>query len=418
MTAPNEEWDAPHAAVEEAPETAHADDLDTLLRPRLTRRARLLRAGALLALVAVISAGLFLHVESVGTASIVPVPSPSPAVTPAPPILILSNVNYGTLTVNGYTLAGPPAIFRPRAGQNTLTLLAEPFEPTICIFSWPKFLPVSGNCSYASGAPKTEVLDHHSFSIEREVIIVVRGNQLSSSACARVQRTVSAGLAAARAETQVPVGQYIATGTDSNGIPNTMRATTPLVARLVAALPLPAQAYGAPCITLNEGNPWEPNAMPTKQEHHWIAQFYAALSMVFATPSGREVARTHDYHASLTVDLIASAGGDWTLADPAPFDIQLAQSLCDAGGQDIVSAVKGLNPGAELGWSSTSAEGMQGIQGCRLEVNTNDTDGQPGTPAVFVWRFGALLAANDAARKLLPAAPTAPKDEIAAVPRQ
>src|SRR5579885_3376422 len=149
MPPSDDEWAEENRPAEaEAPEAAQPDELEALLRPRLTRRARLLRAGALLGLVALVAAGLFWRVGSAGISFVAA--TPVPAATPIPQMLISSNINFGTLTVNGRTVAGPPAVFRPRPGENTITLTAAPFAPKTCAFSWPSFSSFSGDCSYGN----------------------------------------------------------------------------------------------------------------------------------------------------------------------------------------------------------------------------------------------------------------------------
>jgi hypothetical protein len=82
--------------------------LNELVRPRLTRRARLLRGGALAALVLAVAVGIVWNVNG-HTGSTPPV-----ATTELPVLLVTSSVTYGTLSLNGGANRGaagrrPPA---------------------------------------------------------------------------------------------------------------------------------------------------------------------------------------------------------------------------------------------------------------------------------------------------------------------
>lgn len=430
MTSPEGEGAEDGLDASPAAHTAQMDDLDTLMRPRLTRRARLLRAGALIALIAVVAAGLAWRVsgESLPFSAAIATAIPSPTVGVVPLLLITSNVNYGTLTINGRRVAGTVAVFRPRRGQNTITLTAEPFAPTTCTFSWPGFSRSSGPCSYGDGSPQDVTVGGEHYSVSYNLDISMRGDQLSAEECARVKDAVSSALDATRPAIAVPTGQYIATGAYRDGLAVVQRTEQRLVARLAAALP--AAMGSTPCAEFGETGWSNPEPLQRLQGRHWLTQVSPELRMRFSTPSpsGREVAHTHDYVSSLTMDLVYTPTGGWSAAahasppqnDPweiVPLGEQMAQSLCDAGGQDLQDALRHAHQDRSFNsGSSSSPPGMRGIHGCRMAVsNTNELSN--ASPA-FLWRFGVLLAANTAAHKLLPGVPMAPKDELAAVPEQ
>src|SRR5260370_13821119 len=111
-------------------------DVEEMLRRRVPAQMRVGQAVALLVMIAVV-AGLVMH-------SLPVAPGRSQAgmatATPVPlgPILLLSNISFGTVTLNGASLAGsPPLVTTFRRGLNTLTLTAPHFRPRTCHVQWP-----------------------------------------------------------------------------------------------------------------------------------------------------------------------------------------------------------------------------------------------------------------------------------------
>jgi hypothetical protein len=156
-----------------APATSDAGvvDLDEALRPRVSPHQRAMQAGAVLLVVAAIVA-LLLHgigPSPSGTASVFSTPTPAP-----PTVIIMSSVNFGTVTVNGQRLKGaPPLVTRAiHQGNNVVTLNAPPFRSRTCHFLYPSDQPSSEpGCSgdSISGSP----MDVNGVSVTASTILSV-----------------------------------------------------------------------------------------------------------------------------------------------------------------------------------------------------------------------------------------------------
>src|SRR5260370_18531125 len=130
-------------------------NLEEILQRRVPRRVRVAQGLGLLC-VAVLAAALIGHCLSAALNQARGIASTS---TPAPfgPVLVLSNVSYGALTLNGAPLARPPPVLVTfRRGVNTLTQTAPPFRPITCQIQWPTF-GFQGVCDVApplAGTPR------------------------------------------------------------------------------------------------------------------------------------------------------------------------------------------------------------------------------------------------------------------------
>jgi hypothetical protein len=107
--------------------------------------------------------------------------------------------------------------------------------------------------------------------------------------------------------------------------------------------------------------------------------------------------------------LVYTADAGWSRSPQTPFDAPTVVRTfggldCSTGAQILQQDLQGKNLAA------TMYPG-QGVNGCQISLSANENPAQ-GT---FLWRFGVLLAADDAAHQLLPNLPIASRVEITAV---
>lgn len=224
----------PHLAgwMPDPPE--HADtNLDDVLRRRVPVRIRVAQTVALLIVIAV-AAGLVVH-----NLLVAPGHSQAGIATPTPiplgPILLLSNVSYGTMTLNGAPLAGsPPLVATFRRGPNTLTLTAPPFRPRTCHIQWPD-RQTDGDCDLSTGVTQLHYVGGLPVAPVLTVILPVHLEDLPTAAQTQALANVTGALQHIPPQTRVPAGDYIATGQEASGAIVSRRAAEPLQAELLAA---------------------------------------------------------------------------------------------------------------------------------------------------------------------------------------
>ncbi len=390
----------------------HGDGLDELLRSRLSRRAQLLRAGLLAALVALVAGGLLWRTVGFGAhAPTAQVPIPTLPVAPAG-LRIISNVGFGSVTVNGRNVGALPAVAELRPGQNTVTLSAPPFRPRTCVITW----PFGGTNDLACAVnmlsePQSVMARGQRIYLGGELAIQIAGVDLATERCAQalgnVQRTLDATVLA----TTVPAGQHIATGgVSAEGVPASRTAPTNLRARLTVH----AQAFdGRPCTSLQYGGIAQPYYAVPSPERAWAVNVPVLEQMAFVQADGKVIGHTApiEGQVGLILDVPQVEGGDWRLVtiDPS-LDNQIAGNLCSGGVKMLTNVFSLAHPTVSWGIGSSSDGGLEG---CQLELDTIANGVE--TDRSYLWRFGVLLATDTAAHQLLPMLPIASAAELAAV---
>lgn len=391
----------------------HGDGLDDLLRPRLSQQARLLRAGVLVALVVVVASGLLWR--STGF-SVLPstTPGPTPTFPPGPPgVRILSNIGFGSVSVNGQKLGTLPALAVLRPGSNTIILDAPPFRAHTCTLTWPFSESSDLACILnAFSEPQTAVSRGQHILLGGELDIEVVGADLPTDQCARVLGIVEQALGATVLTTTVPAGGHIATGVESpEGIPVSRVAPANSQARLVVH----AEAFaGRPCTSLLYGGVAQPYYAVPPPARSWSANVPILEQMTFVQADGNVLGRTPMMEGSIGVilDVPNASDAEWHLVttDP-PLSSQLTGNLCSGGVQTLSNVFNLTHPGESWG-IGPSSDG--GLEGCQLELDTYA--GSVETITHYLWRFGVLLAEEAAAHKILPQLPVASAGELAAFP--
>jgi hypothetical protein len=218
----------PPGSAPPQPGDAGVVDLDEVARLRVSPRGRAIQTGAVVALVVVI-VGVLLHgigPSQPGTGPVFSTPTLAP-----PTVIIMSSVNFGTVTVNDQTLKGSPPLVAHaiHQGDNVVTLNAPPFRSRTCHFLYPSDQPSSKpGCSGGSisGSP----MDVNGVSVTASTILSVdlSSTDLPPDLAASAAGVVTQAIAAVQLRTVVPAGQYYATGIDSQGHIAARRAATPL----------------------------------------------------------------------------------------------------------------------------------------------------------------------------------------------
>lgn len=402
------------AAVDELP----ADTLDTMLDDVLARRTsprrRAVRTVGVVALV-VVAAGMLVRSFSSSAAMTAAAPARAAA---TPPVVLAANVNYGTLTLNGKRLGGPPPqVITPRDGENEVTLDAAPFPLLTCHFRAPLMLAradptsMNGPCSLISASGGDAPGE-----VQVTIAFTLTGDELPPDLRASALTAIAQRMADIRQTVTVPVGDYYATGRTTQGSIISKRATTFLSATLGIApspsQPGDAQPSGPPCavLALACAQPIMPDtSLSFLSGPVWSIEAWPSLIWSFADSSGAQVgSAAYQLAGPLGVYLAYDGAAGWCVGDYsfAPGGPPVYQpDVCGAGFAELGREAQLFGLDTSGGSGVTSADGL----GCAIAA-MKDTMRQ----GVFLWRFGVLLAADTQGHKLLPALPLAPPAEAAA----
>lgn len=386
-------------------------ELDDVLRRHSPRR----RAAGLgvLGVTALLAAALVMH-TAVG-ARLAFVRAPVAPIQRPIGVALLSNIAFGTLTLNGRRLGAPPQVAELRSGTNDITLTAPPFAPRQCRVAWPSLAVLGGRCTVTVGifyVPETSA----ALDVEYGIMFDYDGGDLPPSAAASARATLYAAIGAVRLQTLVPSGQRIAAAWTPHASATIASAsvTQPVRAQLSFALATgnmndcPASLCAGPEFIPGFYDR-EPLGGPT-----WMLSVSVTYTWRFVTSSGATMASvTYPTDAQANIALVPDGDGDggWHVWQPATPGTNgepqaaLAGTVCD-----WASVFRVALPGVP----SPPFVGTQvgpGIEGCAFDLQTLD-----GTSTgMLVWRFGVLLAANDQAHATFPALPLASSEEVRAV---
>lgn len=406
-------------------------ELDTLLQPRQSARRRFVQAGSIILAVLLVVvffiyphwAGGFGHDATL----------PSQSTTPDVPIVLLSNVTYGLLTVNGKRLNdSPPAIAYLHAGKNTIDLKTPPFLPQHCDITWPE-QQVTGSICQINRDP--QVITVRGRSVQPIFLVEIRltAAQLPPDARDSALHLVGdalTGLSETSARL-VPAGQYFATGNLPESKVQLHQLPETIVAKPVTGAPL-TPPFGSAldgssldCANLGCASSLRPPDITLIQQalgssNVWEVGSDVSLRLDFSTTEGASRGSiVLSEREGVTLFLTYSPDGGWnTIMGSAVGDkgfptlaSRLDLSLCDAGStwmQHLAQPALSAN-------TSSSMEMFtgHGLQGCELQLDMQQGNGTQA--ARFLWRFGALLSENATAHQLVPSIPMAPSDEIAAL---
>jgi hypothetical protein len=399
-------------------------------RPGISARRRAAQVCAVLAVVLLV-VGLLLH--SIGPAH-PGTTSVSATATPVPPtVVIASNVNFGTLTVNGHALKGPPPVVTRlfHDGENAVTLSAPPFQPQTCSMWWVGGQVTSGAGTCFFGTGSTYRIAGALVTPDFDVTLPVDGSDLPPDLLASAARVVAQALGTVQLRTTVPAGQYYATGLDQQGHIASRRAATALAATVLFSLP--AHGTSSVCGTAELCGVALPPGLPVPAgQRIWSVRSDLTVTWRYQAPSGSVMGVTvapglpsegpgpfFQVFLAYTADTTGASEGSWSVVTaPAPTAVQgavtpslpdqLAQMLCEVG----TELVGWLAQTHGTGGYGISALQDRGVEGCAIQLSQGASTAAQGT---FLWRFGVLLAVDQGAHTRAPWLPMAPPAEVAAV---
>ncbi len=372
-------------------------ELETLLTRRPSWRKRLMQMTLALAVV----------VFAVATLHGVILPSSAPSSAPGPakvPITLLSNVNFGTLTLNGTRLNAPPplTISMPVKGTTTITLTAPPFRPYTCRFT-NLTAPTDDSIHCRLGIEeKTTPINDGTPPGGFTVGIFLTPDDLPANQQSQALEAMSLPLSAPQ-QTTVHPGEYIATSyLRPRGITSQRAATSLLASASFEPSQLPGPPFGPYC---GVGIcPWSGFLAEATTIHQraWSLFFTESLHWQMSDAAGRVRATVNIPSSDIVgVLLTDNAGAGWQIAQINTILGTLRDTTCQAGISTLWFTMNG---------GDVTVLHDQGVEGCELRGQINGVD-----QGRYVWRFGVLLAADASAHFNQPTLPVAPESEIAAV---
>jgi hypothetical protein len=390
---------------------------------RLSRRARLRRTvvttGAVALAVAILAATLPNAGATLRAALGIPTPVPTaPLPIGAGTFLIEDTVPWGTLLVDGHPArfvppepvalagSGPTApTFVLGRGRHAVEYRAAPFPTLRCVIS----VPATGDdtCPLVQPSPGDPV---HAFGAVRVLDLQARPERLPPEQEAALASAVATQLNADSGSVMVSVGErYLAT----DGSVRT--ASEPLRAQLVFAVNQdPGQLLPGdtgPCVALCRAYPLGypiPEGSWRVAAHIEAMWRYTRLDGSVALANAPAASPERDAHMLVLVD--ARWTGSWVVTDrPSPPGCAVANNML---GDLLITMPPDSRPSG-YAWSQFAA--APDSAGCLLTAaQTVDAFNNPVGPTAFVlYRFGALLAANDLAHQLFPTLPLADAQERA-----
>jgi hypothetical protein len=422
---PDDPRTPPHTTA--APAAATSDpalaDLDeeAAVRHRVSPRRRAAQGGIVLAVV-VIVAGLLLHsIEPFqrGTASLSASPTPVPLT-----VIIESNVTFGTLTVNGHALKGSPPVVTSlfHAGTNVVTLAAPPFRAHTCHVPFPSDQHSTElGCSRSRPGGSITV---QGVSVVPDLLVDLElgSTDLPPSLAARASATAQQALAAVQLHTVVPVGQYYATGQDTQEQILAQLASAPLQAQALFSLDRCGPSPFCP-------SPLAPGLAVAPGQRIWSVGLNLTADWDFTPPDAPPIVSPPVLLQSPLQLFLAYDGtdrtdgaGGWRVVTlqpglvPGPRGTQpladeLTHDLCQAGSSLLGGQVQAQSPNG-YSLSNLSIPYERGVEGCIIQVQGGTSSTVQDT---FLWRFGVLLAVDKGAYMLAPRLPIAPQAEVTAV---
>ncbi len=382
-------------------------DLEQEGQPRPSSRKRLIQIGII-----VLAVGIVLGTFGNSLKRAV---FPSPRTQPPTMMVIASNVNYGTITMNGKPQLGTLPLLAPiPSGAFVLTVAAPPFQPQSCrITSQHMSLD---RCQLLTIDSRTMTLHGVTARVSFGVDIAFTASDLSFAARTQAKALLTQQLAAQQT-TNVPIGSYLATSymhpggitSEQTVAPTQATALLTTNAYLIES-PTDQQGYSCDGFTCTRAlTLTQISALESLGGQNWMILVPLALRWRFNTSAGTQISDVvFPAVIAAPVDLVYTQGSGWQFAQPNsltgprldPAD-ELPRVACLTGLlllSDQVNSTKQV----------TAAD--HGVAGClyQLQAQTQDL-GQ------FLWRFGVLLAADAKAHTTLPDLPLAPLEEIAAV---
>lgn len=334
--------------------------------------------------------------------------------SPTPPVLLISsNLHAGAVTINGQAQQGTlPLLVKSRSYNLTIediiTVAAPPFQPKVCQLHLPDALVApqqNSVCQIISlDDAGTITLNGITARPDYWVYIPFTAEDLPPDQQQAVTNLLTQSLTTQQ-QTSIPAGARIATSAAGASEQTNIPLRGSAILYPPSYLP-PQQTYCGTTICAI-GSPESTLSLPAGA---WSIGAAVALRWRFTAASGAVVSDV-SFPAVGQVDLLLSytAADGWltltsSAADPpiaAQRSAQLSALLCSSG----VEALRD-----QAGTDDISQLANSGLEGCELSLKTDQ-----GETALFLWRFGVLLAANEHAQALFPGLPRASVGDLAAV---
>lgn len=375
-------------------------DVETLLRQRVAPRRRALQVVSVASVVLLVVGIILWRVVPVAPFRTASAP---PRTSEPGTAMIVSDVTYGTVTVNGRAVGGLPRAVTLPVGHSTLTVSAAPFLPHSCTVEWTAGKPSPRSTCAIEYDAQGVTINGQLIDPEIFVGVLVTADDLPPDLRRGALDVVAQLLASVSLETTVPAGQYFATGGDPQALVASQRAGAPLRAKLVAFPDdAPAGIARRDCGGLRCAQQIYPGE--DRAGHFWAVREAIGIRWQFTDASGALVGSiTFRLPLPLLLTLSFDAAAGWQVVDTPEFRMRsLAAELdvCSAGAELLLEHV----------WTNeyyTTALRAQPVEGCALRLE-NTVGNSLG---IFIWRFGVLLAADAQAHATLPSLPVASPEE-------
>lgn len=387
-------------------------ELETLLSRPPSRRKRLAQIGFVLVAVVVLAA-FWRSIAPDKPVPAAPALAPTPAASP-PMLLILSNINYGSATVNGKKQPGQLPMLVPLRGDTyNITLNAQPFLPKSCRIRLSQPGSPDNNPCLVHPTPPNDFVTYNDIAVAPAFVLEI-SLTLNDLPPAQ-QHALTAMLAQAltyRQDLTVPAGSFIAASVLPSGQITSQRVAAPVRASATVAPFTPQrQDVGLPCAGFICTGGFETQSASTGAylSNFWNILVSVALRWRFSDPSGM-VKNDVQFQSGNTLSLALSyhPAQGWSIYPASPAvdtsNNQVTDTFCSTG-ESILGQFVQTGSSITIGTSHD-----QGAQGCEMVLDVNAID-----QGLYLWRFGVLLAADKQARAAHPELPVAPPDEIAAV---
>jgi hypothetical protein len=332
----------------------------------------------------------------------IPTPTAFPSATTA--VEILTDVNWGTVRLNGKVVKiGNGSFAWPTNGNNTLTIDAQPFKHTACTFTWPDIqastirLTSENQCIYLGTHTGTQ----GSYSL---IGIDVTLHDLPDIEQQHIQTLITSYAQKLTQSTEVHIGDHYATGYDANHMPIVQQATQSMQAQFIMSPDSPIQGFPFNgCSDMICPVPSYPNQeINSASTHDWQININFNVSWQFINDKGTTT--------SLIPAFVQAILFSFTLHNP-PNDMWTIEANSNTN-NTIDSSVCSSLIASSLSSVVASPVDHASVEGCQVTA----TPRVNGTPILkFLVRFGAILTVDDSTASRFPQLPRATPAEIAAV---
>jgi hypothetical protein len=416
MSQPPDEQASPESSSSPDPEdwvSAPIADLEHILNRPSSRGKRVVQSALLLAMIAAVIFTLWDVVPKSGAGSPTPQPTPLPSA-----LSIVSNVNFGTLTINGVEQSEPlPSAIRLHGrSPYRITLTAPPFRSLTCPFPPPKAgTPWGGVIGYIDGF--SPCVAGTGFTLQQQNVTNLEMLFTLADLPKDQQQQINALIpkqVTAQQTFIVPAHSWFGSGLAPDGQITTTRAPAPLTA---TAFLVPTQQISQPgssCLGYVCADAGGFILGGSLSGQYWEVATPISLRLLLYTAGGQVASDvTFPFASMLTLYLSYDGSSGWQLGllSQPQLSQDLTQVMCPTGSNMLASLAQRASD--QLYWTVTTLHD-HGLAGCELSLQV-DAGENPGDEGVFVWRFGALMAASTQAHLTLPQLPLATPADLAAV---